>query len=97
MFDGPASPATQTFALGMSQLPTGAELDRIEAFFTGRGAPVYHEVSPLADDKLVPMLTGRGYKPFEFTSVLYRPIIRRAEALRYSGPGHRATEMWRRA
>ena len=74
MFDGPASPATQTFSLGMSQLPTGEELDRIEAFFTERGAPVHHEVSPLADDKLVPMLTGRGYKPFEFTSVLYRPI-----------------------
>ena len=74
MFDGPASPATQTFALGMSQLPTGADLDRIEGFFTGRGAPVYHEVSPLADEKLVPMLTGRGYKPFEFTSVMYRPI-----------------------
>jgi hypothetical protein len=74
MFDGPASPATQTFALGMSQLPTGADLDRIEGFFTGRGAPVYHEISPLADDKLVPMLTGRGYKPFEFTSVMYRPI-----------------------
>lgn len=74
MFDGPASPATQTFSLGMSQLPTGEELDRIEAFFTERGAPVYHEVSPLADDKLVPMLTGRGYKPFEFTTVLYRPI-----------------------
>jgi hypothetical protein len=74
MFDGPASPATQTFSLGMSQLPSGEELDRIEAFFTERGAPVYHEVSPLADGKLVPMLTGRGYQPFEFTSVLYRPI-----------------------
>jgi hypothetical protein len=84
MFDGPASPATQTFSLGMSQLPAGEELDRIEAFFTERGAPVYHEVSPLADDKLVPMLTGRGYKPFEFTSVLYRPID-------LAGPKPRAT------
>jgi hypothetical protein len=74
MFDGPASPATQTFSLGMSQLPSGEELDRIEAFFTERGARIDHEVSPLADEKLVPMLTGRGYAPFEFTSVLYRPI-----------------------
>ena len=82
MFDGPASPATQTFALGMSQLPTGADLDRIEGFFTGRGAPVYHEVSPLADDKLVPMLTGRGYKPFEFTSVMYRPTATNGDQVR---------------
>ena len=74
MFDGPASPATQTFALGIAQLPSSAELDRIEAFFTQRGAPVYHEVSPLADEKLVPMLAARGYRPIEFTSVLYRPI-----------------------
>jgi GNAT superfamily N-acetyltransferase len=74
MFDGPASPATQTFALGLSQRPTGEELDRIEAFFSERAAPVYHEVSPLADEQLVPTLAGRGYRPFEFTSVMYRPI-----------------------
>lgn len=74
MFDGPESPATQTFALGMTRLPDDEELDRIEAFFTERGAPVFHEVSPLADDKLVPLLTRRGYHPFEFTSVMYRPI-----------------------
>ena len=74
MFDGVASPATQTFGLGLSRLPAAAELDRIEAFFTERGALVHHEVSPLADEKLIPMLTGRGYRPFEFTSVMYRPI-----------------------
>jgi len=74
MFDGPTSPATQTFGLGMSQLPTGEDLDRIEAFFVERGAPVCHEVSPLADDKLVLMLTARGYRPIEFTSVMYQPI-----------------------
>jgi len=91
MFDGPGSPATQTFALGMSQLPTGPDLDRIEAFFTGRGAPVYHEVSPLADEKLVPMLTGRGYKPFEFTSVLYRPIDRAGLKPRATTDPSRAT------
>jgi GNAT superfamily N-acetyltransferase len=74
MFDGPASPATQTFGLGIAQLPADEDLDRIEAFFVERGAAVYHEVSPLADDKLVPMLAARGYRPFEFTSVMYQPI-----------------------
>jgi ribosomal protein S18 acetylase RimI-like enzyme len=92
MFDGPASPATQTFALGISQLPADEDLDRIEAFFVERGAPVYHEVSPLADEKLVPMLTARGYRPFEFTSVMYRPIdLTGLEPRTAGGPGARPT------
>ena len=74
MFDGVGSPVTQTFGLGMSRLPAAEELDRIETFFAERGAPAHHEVSPLADAQLVPMLTARGYRPFEFTSVMYRPI-----------------------
>jgi len=74
MFDGPASPITQTFGLGIFQLPTIAELEAIESFYGARGAPVLHEISPLADPALVPMLCERGYQPFEFTSVMYRPI-----------------------
>jgi GNAT superfamily N-acetyltransferase len=74
MFDGVASPVTQTFGLGMWQTPTASHFDRIEAFFTERGAPVFHEVSPLADAAVVPLLNARGYQPFEFTSVMYQPI-----------------------
>jgi len=74
MSDGVASPVTQTFGLGVFQAPAAADLDRIEAFFHARGAPTYHEVSPLADPALVPLLNERGYQPFEFTSVMYRPI-----------------------
>jgi hypothetical protein len=76
MFDGPSSPATQTFGLGMFQTPTAADLDQLEAFFRERGAPIFHEVSPLADASVVPQLSERGYQPFEFTSVLYQPIDR---------------------
>src|SRR4051812_24206621 len=74
MFDGPSSPATQTFGLGLFQPTTAADLEKIEAFYAERGAPVFHEVSPLADTALPPLLAKRGYHPFEFTSVLYRPI-----------------------
>jgi hypothetical protein len=74
MFDGVASPVTQTFGLGMWQTPTAADLDRLEAFFAERGAPAFHEVSPLADAAVVPLLNARGYQPFEFTSVMYQPI-----------------------
>ncbi len=74
MYDGRESPVTQTFGLGMSQPATPADLNRIEAFFRERGAAVYHEVSPLADPTLVPLLNERGYQPFEFTSLMYRPV-----------------------
>src|SRR6476660_4587436 len=69
VFDGPASPITQTFGLGMFQPPTEADFDALEAFFRDRGAPVFHEVSPLADPATLALLTERGYQPFEFTSV----------------------------
>src|SRR5580698_9833941 len=48
VFDGIDSPVTQTFGLGIFEELTTASLDVIERFFLDRGAPVYHEVSPLA-------------------------------------------------
>jgi GNAT superfamily N-acetyltransferase len=73
MYDGPASPLTQTFGLGMSRAVTADELAALENFFQSRGAPVFHEISPLADAALWPLLCERGYHPFEFTSVMFRP------------------------
>jgi GNAT superfamily N-acetyltransferase len=73
MFDTPASPVTQTFGLGLFDKVASAELDRLEAFFRERGAPVHHEVSPIADPELLPLLTSRGYQPIELTSVMHRP------------------------
>lgn len=74
MFDGPDSPCTQTFGLGMDGAPTVAELARIEAFFEQRGAPTNHETCPMAAPGLARELAGRGYLPIEFSSVLYREI-----------------------
>ena len=74
MFDGAASPVTQTFGLGLFAEPALADLDRLEAFFRERGAPVFHEVSPLAGVPLADLLSGRGYRPVEFTSVMYQPV-----------------------
>lgn len=73
MFDGPDSPVTQTFGLGMFQPVTPADLDTIEAFYRERGAPVFHEVSPLAGIPLAELLCRRGYLPVEFSSVMVRP------------------------
>ena len=74
MYDGVASPVTQTFCLGLFQPPTAQDLDAIEGFYRQRGAPVSHEVSPLADPSAFALLGERGYRPVEFTSVLYRPV-----------------------
>ncbi|MBP6704138.1 MAG: GNAT family N-acetyltransferase [Vicinamibacteria bacterium] len=85
MFDGVESPLTQTFGLGMEQPVTEADLIRIEKFFTDMGAPVFHEVSPLADPSAFELLNRRQYRPFEFTSVMFRPIGPRADGERING------------
>jgi GNAT superfamily N-acetyltransferase len=74
MFDGADSPCTQTFGLGLWQMPEGVDMDRIEMFFADRGAPVLHEVSPLSDKRLLPMLAERGYHPIELSHVMYLPL-----------------------
>jgi hypothetical protein len=74
MYDGVGSPMTQTFGLGMLQPITSADMDALERFFQERGAGVFHEVCPLADPSALALLNDRGYRPLEFTSVMYRPI-----------------------
>jgi len=74
MFDGPASPVTQTFCLGMFAPIANADMDQLEDFFFTRGADVFHEVCPMADESAVALLNMRGYKAIEFSNVLYRPI-----------------------
>ncbi len=85
MYDGVRSPLTQTFGLGMFEMPSAADMDTIEAFFKDRGAPVFQEASPLADKSLLPLLGERGYRPVELTSVMFLPLSGRAAATT-SGP-----------
>jgi len=74
MYDGADSPCTQTFGLGMRAELTEEGLDRIEDFYRQRGAPVFHEVSPLSDIAVHQMLCRRGYWPVEMSSVMYRML-----------------------
>lgn len=74
MFDGVHSPCTQTFGLGMFDAVGSAELAQLETFFQSRGAAVHHEISPMADFALFTLLSERGYRPIEFTSILHRPL-----------------------
>jgi len=74
MFDGAESPLTQTFGLGIFEEATPEHLERLEAFFDEHGAPVFHEVSPMVDFSLLALLSDRGYRPIELTSVMYREL-----------------------
>ncbi len=74
MFDGAESPCTQTFGLGLFDEITDAQMEKIETFFAERGSPVFHEVSPMADPAIMPMLNARGYQPTEVSTVLYRSL-----------------------
>ena len=74
MFDGVESPLTQTFGLGLFDEVTNVQMQTVESFFTERDAPVLHEVSPMADQSLLPLLNERGYQPIEFSSVMFRPL-----------------------
>jgi GNAT superfamily N-acetyltransferase len=74
MFDGVGSPITQTFGLGLFAPASAADLATLEAFYDERGADVFHEVSPLADVALLELLSDRGYRPIELTSVMHQPV-----------------------
>lgn len=74
MYDGIESPLTQTFGLGVFGEITAAHLDEIEIFFRKHEAPVFHEVSPMAGLSIVSLLSDRGYRPIELTSVMFREL-----------------------
>jgi GNAT superfamily N-acetyltransferase len=73
-FDGIDSPVTQTFGLGIFEPLTVETLGKLEQFFLGHGAPVFHEVSPFAGPEALVLLCERGYRPLEISSVLYRSV-----------------------
>lgn len=85
MFDGADSPLNQSFELGLHHIPANSEMDQIEAFFLDRGAPVFHEVSPMVPPDVAMMLGNRGYRPVEWTNVMYRSL---KTPLPAEGKGH---------
>ena len=74
VFDGIASPITQTFGLGIFEELSPSALDVIERFFLDRKAPVDHEVSPLVGVAALNLICTRNYRPVEISNVLYREV-----------------------
>lgn len=87
MFDGVGSPITQSFGLGLFHDASAGDFDAVEAFFQARGAEPMHEVSPLADPALLPLLVARGYRPVELTTILC------ADPADIAAPGARSREV----
>ena len=86
MYDGPHSPCTQTFGLGLFEVPDAAAVHRIETFFFDRGAPAFHDVCSLADKAMLPLLGERGYRPAEWSHVSVLALTGRAIAPAADGP-----------
>jgi GNAT superfamily N-acetyltransferase len=83
MFDGPQSPITQTFGIGLFEPFLQSQFDTVEEFFQSRGAPVFHEVCTLASPSTRDLLSSRGYTQIEESVVLVRPT---ADARETGGP-----------
>jgi len=100
VFDGIASPITQSFGLGIFEELTPSTLDVLERFFLDRKAPVLHEVSPLAGVAALNLLCARNYRPFEISNVLYRCVERPAAPsdgrIRVHIIGREEGELWTR-
>jgi GNAT superfamily N-acetyltransferase len=101
MFDGVGSPVTQTFGLGVFEPISPEQMDALEEFFRSRGAEIFHEVSPLADPSTFTLFNERGYRPVEFSSVLYRPIsadlrlhANRNEAVKVRATDKNEVDLW---
>jgi len=76
-FAGATSPLTQAFGLGLHGSIPATEIDRLGAFFHGRGAVSAIELSAPADASLERALVARGYRVVERSDVL---TCRSAEA-----------------
>jgi hypothetical protein len=74
VFAGAESPLSHAVGIGLDGPVTGEEIDRLEAFFRGRGGKVSVELCPLADPSILATLGGRGYRVTEFNNVLVKRL-----------------------
>jgi GNAT superfamily N-acetyltransferase len=58
----------------MQGCPSASQLDEIEQFFSTRGAPTQHEISPFAGTVTLQLLCARSYRPIEISTVLCQPV-----------------------
>jgi GNAT superfamily N-acetyltransferase len=74
VFAGVDSPVTQALGVGLNGSVDCAELDRLEHFYSSRGAPTAIELCPLAGLPLYEALAKRDYRLVEVSSILVREL-----------------------
>ena len=74
IFHAVDSPVTQAIGAGLNGAVDTAELDRLEAFFHGRGSPAILDLCSLADASLLAMIQQRAYVVREISNVLVRRL-----------------------
>ena len=83
VYAGLGSPLSRAVGLGLNGPIQAADLEQVEDFYHGRGAPAAVDLCPLADSSLRELLGRRGYRPAEFNNVWVRPVN---EAESWSAP-----------
>jgi GNAT superfamily N-acetyltransferase len=74
IFCGVGSFMTHALGIGLNGPVSDEELDRMEAFYFGRGADVELDLCPFADPTLPARLFERGYRPDHFEQALVREL-----------------------
>lgn len=69
-------PVNKLAGLGFAEMPTEAELARVEQAFTERQAPLQVELASIGDPAVGRLLTTRGYELIGFENVLGLPLDR---------------------
>jgi GNAT superfamily N-acetyltransferase len=75
-FIAPGSPVNKFAGLGFGDVPTEADLARVEQAFAERGAPLQVELASIGDPAVGRLLTNRGYELIGFENVLGLPLDR---------------------
>jgi GNAT superfamily N-acetyltransferase len=68
------SPVTQAIGVGMNGPVESGDLDRLEAFYHGRGSAAIIDLCTLADESVLGLIHERGYTVREISNVLVRPL-----------------------
>lgn len=74
VFMGAGSPLSQAQGIGLFGPVDDADFERMEGFYRERESPVQLELSSLADTSVLAVLGRRGYRAYEQTHVLVRPL-----------------------
>jgi len=100
IYAGDGSPLNRATGLGLSGPVTKTDLESIEQFYAGCGAPPRVDLCPLADPSLLHLLKLGGYRLEQFYSVLVHALAEDAvpvpppAEVRISQAGPTEAELW---